>query len=64
VVESPDTPVNHLAGVNADWAKLRYTLKTWREATPGIQDWMERGDFVIDCWNDYWAGPDGQVHSS
>ncbi len=45
--------------------KLRdYTLKTWRECTLDLHAWMEDGDYVIDCWNDYWGGRDGQIHAS
>jgi hypothetical protein len=29
-----------------------------------IHQWMARGDFVIEWGNDYWAGPDGIIHSS
>jgi hypothetical protein len=29
-----------------------------------VQRWLDRGNFVIDCGNDYWAGPDGTIHSS
>jgi uncharacterized protein (TIGR02996 family) len=29
-----------------------------------LYHWLERGDFVIDWGNDFWAGPDGVIHSS
>jgi uncharacterized protein (TIGR02996 family) len=29
-----------------------------------LSGWLQSKDFVIDWGNDYWAGPDGQIHSS
>jgi uncharacterized protein (TIGR02996 family) len=34
------------------------------ELAPSIHSWLEGGDFVIDWGNDYYAGPDGTIHSS
>jgi hypothetical protein len=52
VVESPDTPRNG------------NTLKDWPETATPIHSWMDEGDYPIDCWNDYWAGAEGQVIAS
>jgi hypothetical protein len=29
-----------------------------------VSRWLIRGDFVIEWGNDFWAGPDGIIHSS
>jgi hypothetical protein len=29
-----------------------------------IHYWLAAGDFVVEAGNDYWAGPDGRIHSS
>src|SRR5262249_52042978 len=29
-----------------------------------IHRWLRNGDFVLDWTNDFWAGPDGEIHSS
>jgi uncharacterized protein (TIGR02996 family) len=36
----------------------------WRTLGGQLYTWLERGNFVIEWGNDYWAGPDGQIHSS
>jgi hypothetical protein len=44
------------------------TTPDWMEGRLHVCDsvyrWLQRGNFVIDWGNDYWAGPDGVIHSS
>jgi hypothetical protein len=40
-----------------------HTEPRWYYAR-GIHSWWKRGDFVVYRNNDYWAGPDGRIHSS
>jgi uncharacterized protein (TIGR02996 family) len=40
------------------------TEEEWRELGEQAWRWLAKGNFVIDWGNDYWAGPDGEIHSS
>lgn len=52
VVEAPDTPADG------------YSLRKWRQDTARIHGWMHAGNFILDCWNDYWVDHTGTICAS
>jgi hypothetical protein len=52
VLENPDSPVAHPD------EEFRQVVGSY------IHRWLRHGDFVLDWTNDFWAGPDGEIHSS
>jgi uncharacterized protein (TIGR02996 family) len=52
VVEDPDT--------HPDWTSVKRRGVTVRS----LHTWMDDGDFMIDCGNDYWAGCEGKITAS
>jgi hypothetical protein len=67
LIESPDTPPAITAPQPILPGRRRPTHWSRRDMHAGvapIHRWLDDGSFMIDCWNDYWAGPDGQIHSS
>jgi uncharacterized protein (TIGR02996 family) len=55
VLERADDPPGWLAGPEEDPREAAGSL---------LYRWLELGNFVIDWGNDFWAGPDGLIHSS
>jgi hypothetical protein len=52
VLSAPDRPVEG------------YTPRKWRQELAGMHAWMEGGNCILDCWNDYWVAADGTICAS
>jgi hypothetical protein len=41
-----------------------FSMNNWRQSIRSLHGWMDDRDFIIDCWNDYWAGAGGVITAS